>query len=342
MQNRSSDSVTDTFLKEVTKIGLIGSGVATILYPFDILQQYCQTSGKSQPTVPAAKFRAHFRLGLMLSLGRTFANGFSASVKQSTTKNGILAQRGRVEDVLEKKQDIPREEQESTGGVQSTLNKNILISGVIGLTDTTLTQYFKNMRTWHIHRLCTSGLFVVPKPTRAREYFAAFKVGYNVRLAANTTTVSGFLMTPYIESRLNGLFPKNAYFDFNNLLAIGVSGGTAGLISNIFSTLYANQTIRVSHDQTYQTPSVVTVGRELIKERGVKVLFRGAPAVMLNTTIAFKAVTKMEQYAEQAVPKIAEFSASIRHRLFKPASPSGQQNENSFSQTDSWASCFSP
>ena len=306
----SSISNSRLLAREAGRVVVIGSGVAAGLYPLDLVMQYLHTTTKG-PASPRSPIS-----GIPLGAARALLKGYANSASNSMIKNAALQQRGRLlnseKTVGEEKPDMRAEDfEEGNTASNLSLTRLATVSGVIGLADTTLTQYFANQRTWNIHQFYLKQEqihYTIPKPRSPSDYFKTYSAGYSLRLSRNVLLVGGLLTSSIFEERLkyfNSLSPGE-----RTLAAAMLAGSTAGFGSNVLDIVYKNQIININK-KDFQTPSALSTAKKLIADNGVKALTRGYGTSIIYTVAAYNIVPYMEDVAQAAIPKVEQALSKV-------------------------------
>jgi len=318
----SSRSAAQLFGLAALRIATVGSGTAlALLIPDLVLHRSQASSPSSDPSAvskaPAApkKFHQSFHTAGMLATSRALFRTYTASAQTSIVKSISVQQKDRLAEALRS------DELEERTSTHSSLPQAMLVSLVIGGADTSITQHSRNIRTWNMEHV-RNPAFVIPVPKTMGERGKTFTIGYAPRFTANVVSVAGLLLMSPLTASLNAYFPE-----MPNLSLIGATSASAvtvGVITNSLGVLYTNQAIRTC-PETFSAPSGVSVAKDLIKKEGIKAMFRGYPASIGYTAIAYFTIPYMEKVADNVVVpaavKLANAStklalSSARHSFF--------------------------
>lgn len=320
---------------ESARILMIGSGVAAILAIPDVLMHAAHTGKSMNGLLSGAIFT---------TAAKAAVKGYPSSVKASTIKNSTLNQRHNLQEHVETAKEV--QEAETAKDAQETetilqkypLWTSATIAALIGITDTTLTQFYANKKIWAYQEVLNS-TFKTPAPSTAQEYYQAFKVGYNIRAAKNITNVAGFLITPRLKTVFTEVAPETNYIDTPGLMAAITCGSTVGSISNVFDIVYKMQAISVSQ-KCFATPSTYDTLKSLVAKEGLKGLRRGLPGSIMYTSTAYLSVPKVEEFVDNTIdyaknmPNCMSFfkkAAIKKHPLEDAVNRQNEERNNPFS-----------
>ncbi|MDR3492439.1 MAG: hypothetical protein P4M12_10435 [Gammaproteobacteria bacterium] len=295
---------------ESARIAMVGAGVAGVLAVPDVLMHMAHTNQSSRGLglISAA---------IITTAGKAAIKGYPSSATTSTLKNGTLVQRTKLEELTEGREPVEHEQTINEKNSQkNSLFISVMIAASLGVTDTTLTQFHTNKKTW-LYQAELNPTFKVPKPSTFAEYFKAFKVGYNTRALKNTTNVAGYIMTPKLKDMLTGKLPEFKYVDTTGLSAAIFSGITIGTLSNVFDIIYKKQTVQVTQN-SFITPTAFNVMNKLIAEESPKALRRGLAGSILYTSTAYLVVPKIEKLVDNVLSYFENTSTQSRHSFFSP------------------------
>lgn len=317
--NKDATSTTRMLSREAGRIAVVGAGVAGALYPLDIAMHHLhtrnnQTSSSTGATPSSPTSRTTRIPSIPLATARAFAKGYFSSAQLSMIKNGTLTQRSKLlnpeKAVIEENiasEEFRSEEFEEGSASSIPLTRVAFVSGLIGMADTTLTQYHANQRTLALQGLLTKQ--PTPKPNTPINHLKLYAAGYPVRLTRNVALVGGLLTSSIFDDWLktNSAMPANQ----RTLIAATLTGATVGIGSNALDIIYKAQLTKIKPD--FSTVSAYGTMKNLVKEQGGKALTRGYGVSVLYTVVAYNVVPYMEELSKQAVPAIERQIDSAAH-----------------------------
>jgi hypothetical protein len=301
-------STVNLLAKELTRLGIVSTGVAVSLLPLDLLLHRQHTQPGSIKSNFAFKIPRTISLASVRSLTKTLNPFIIASFLKNTT----YSQRKNVESSLYgDKSETPQTEKNSPTTSSKTKNSNTSslfeatsIAAIVGGAETFTTHYHTNKKTLESQKTLDKNFTMPPQPQNLSGYFGIYKVGLPIRATRNIATVGGLLAYNSLNTQFNHYMPENKRF--NEVLASGISSLGFASVANFASILYKNQIIKICSPtpSAYHVPSLLAVGKNLYKEQGIKFIARGYPTAVVYSTLAYYSVAQWEKFSDVVIPKL--------------------------------------
>ncbi len=298
-QKKPIESILPYWTRPAVQVGLTAFGVATAVYPFEIIQARVQTGlkniGNNMNVVPAYSSHVSFWRGFMNSILKSpVFVGYTSAMKASTLKNAALSQNQQIRSMIET---TIRDTQVLEGGEiisESTLRKlkmqsTVATAVVLGTFDTSLTNYYAGLKVWG--SVGYSPILALP------EKFKLWRTGFHLRGTKNTANalICIAMMTIMHEPILAKL-PEEDYGKTATIVTTFLAGILGGLSTNAIEVIYKNKLSMWGHEMVLANkgpkeispPSIHKVVTHLWKNKGGPYAFtRGAGHSVVISTIAY-------------------------------------------------------
>ncbi len=241
--------------------GLAGSTVAIGTYPIDVFITRLQAGVNKTAGTPSI-------MALLY--------GLIASLKLSLTRNTIVIHKEKVHENVHEAITEKGATPTSSQRFAATTSTGV----VIGLCDTTATNYFRNYRTF-------TSFGVIPTFITWQQKIVFAKIAYGINFSRNTLNAFFLVSANKIFAPFISQFIPAAQYPWTNLIFSNVG---AGFVSGALITpldVIAKRILKGTNVATFKSPTVYQVMKELFHAKGLPPFYKGAMLNIINQIVVF-------------------------------------------------------
>lgn len=260
-------------IRPVVQTVTTGVGVATVLYPIELIQTRLQLNA----TVSGAGWSSYF-----LANTRLIFNGFLHANRASLVKNSVISQKEAVHEPMNdlvNERDMHPTNKKITAAMGSSL--------VIGLLDTGFTNFFANMRVFN-------SIGVDPVFINLKQKIAFAATGFNPRFIRNGAGAFFCISSStLLEEPLEAYLPAEKFGITSNVISTVSLGSISGVLTNGLDVVYKR---KVSNTclETLKSPRAFDVAKEIYVKEGMRAFMRGSWLSAVCSVMAFGTINGID------------------------------------------------
>ncbi|STX28079.1 Uncharacterised protein [Legionella beliardensis] len=339
----------NNYAKALVKIGGTSVGVATILYPLEVLRDRAQLDIQSSfklkdmfkfkfKDINFNNLKSSFKSPVMFNYKTLmpFIQGYINANRMSLGKNTVIAQRDPVSQHVESFIGEKGKENTDPVGNNGRFNYNkyavpSIAALIITTLDMTFTQYYSNMRVFN-----TMGKVIELESLKQK--FDFMRAGAPLRFVRNYGSTLACLATSTIlREPIDAYIPHDTSPYIHNAATSLIASTVIAPGVNAFEWWYRNQ-MKQFNTQTFKTPSSWQVLKEAVKTSGLKTPLRGLKWTIITNGLAFFAINGISDLLDTYVftdskprkPQVPVPEQPRVHTETKREQPRASQSRNAF------------